>query len=58
MTTTISKGPTGTWNQASGKGWSGTNALKVAGTHIGNERAYSYNVIYEDLNIKVKENTN
>ncbi|MGG7058806.1 GH92 family glycosyl hydrolase [Clostridium tertium] len=57
MTTAITKGPSGTWNQASGKGWTGTKAVEVAGVHEGNERAYSYNVIYKDLDIKVSEDT-
>lgn len=58
MTTVITKGPSETWNQASGKGWTGSKAVEVAGVHEGNERAYSYNVIYKDLNIKVSEDTN
>lgn len=58
MTTVITNGPLETWNQASGKGWAGTNAVEVSGIHKGNERAYSYNVIYSDLDIKVNEDTN
>ena len=57
MTTKITKGPTGTWNQASGKGWTGDRAMEIAGIHKGNVEAYSYNVIYEDLNIKVDKDT-
>lgn len=58
MTTAITRGPSGTWNQASGKGWTGTKAVEISGIHKGNERAYSYNVIYKDLDVKVDEDTN
>lgn len=58
MTTTITKGPSSTWNQASGKGWSGAKAVEVSGIHEGKGKAYSYNTIYEDLNIEVGEDTN
>ena len=57
MTTKITKGPTGTWNQASGKGWTGDRAMEIAGIHKGNKEAYSYNVIFKDLNIKVDKDT-
>lgn len=57
MTTKITKGSTGTWNQSSEKGWTGDRAMEIAGIHKGNGEAYSYNVIYKDLNIKVDKDT-
>lgn len=58
MTTEITKGPSSTWNQASGKGWTGAKAVEVSGIHEGKGKAYSYNTIYKDLNIEVNKDTN
>lgn len=57
ITSDNSTGPQGAWNNLSGKGWTGANALKIAGTQI-EESAHSWNVIYEDVNVAVNENTN
>jgi len=58
MLTEIGVGPSEAWNQSSNKGWSGSYALECIGSHVGNGRAYSYNVIYDNLNISVSNNTN
>lgn len=58
MTSTITSGPTSTWNQKSNQGWTGSRSLVCNGTHKGNGHAYSYNVIYDNLNITVSDNTN
>lgn len=57
MITKISKGPTEAWNQSANTGWSGKKALEVSGQHIGTSDAHSWNVLYDNLDIKVNENT-
>lgn len=58
MTSEITTGPSDAWNNKTGQGWSGSHSLVCKGTHSGSGRAYSYNVIYDNLNITVKSNTN
>lgn len=56
MYTAITNGPSGTWNQASGQGWSGSKALEAGGS-IEGDKAHSYNVIYDGLNTPVTADT-
>lgn len=58
MRTEIDLGPASAWNQESGKGWSGKQSLACTGSHVGNGHAYSYNILYDNLNITVSPNTN
>ena len=58
MSTEIDLGPGSAWNQESGKGWSGKQSLACMGSHLGTAHAYSYNVLYDNLNITVSSNTN
>ena len=56
MNAAITNGPSSTWNQKAGAGWSGSKALRTSGSLTG-EDAYSYNVIYDDLDIPVSGST-
>lgn len=56
MSVDITKGPTTTWNQKANAGWSGSKALRTSGSITGDD-AYSYNIIYDNLNIPVASNT-
>lgn len=58
MTTEIDLGPGSAWNQETGKGWSGKQSLSCMGSHVGTAHGYSYNVIYDGLNVTVRPNTN
>ncbi|MCR5791978.1 MAG: GH92 family glycosyl hydrolase [Lachnospiraceae bacterium] len=58
MSSKIVGGPKTTWNQKENVGWSGSKSLEMNGIHNGKEAAQGYNVIYEDLNVPVEENTN
>lgn len=58
MKSEITTGPSEAWNSRTNKGWSGSSSLVCKGSHYGSQRAYSYNVIYDNLNITVKDNTN
>lgn len=50
-------GPGSTWNSTTGKGFTGSKTYTVSGTHEGSGRAYSHNVVYDDLDIPVSANT-
>lgn len=56
MKSSLSTGPTVSYNQQTGVGWSGAKALSIAGEQTANGEAYSYNDIF-DVNIPVKSNT-
>ena len=56
MNAAITNGPSSTWNQKAGAGWSGSKALRTSGSLTG-EDGYSYNVIYDDLDIPVSGST-
>nr|WP_317412932.1 discoidin domain-containing protein [uncultured Solibaculum sp.] len=58
MKTRKSHGPTDAYSNLTSTGWTGWNALEVKGRHVGNEEAYCYNVIYDNLSIPVSQNTN
>lgn len=53
-----SNGPASTWVGSANTGWSGSKALKMAGSIIAAGEGYSNNVIYDNLNIPVTANTN
>ncbi|ROR28669.1 putative alpha-1,2-mannosidase [Mobilisporobacter senegalensis] len=56
MNVEITNGPTAAWNQKSNAGWSGSKALRTSGSITGND-AYSYNILYDNLNIPVDSTT-
>ena len=58
MKSEITTGPSDAWTQKSNAGWTGSSSLVCSGSHSGTGRAYSYNVIYDNLNITVNHNTN
>ena len=58
MNSNITSGPSDAWNQKSNVGWTGNHSLVCKGTHVGTGHAYSYNVIYDNLNLTVSDNTN
>lgn len=58
MKSEITSGPSDAWNQKSNVGWTGSHSLVCKGSHVGTGHAYSYNVIYDNLNITVSDNTN
>ena len=58
MNSNITSGPSDAWNQKSNVGWTGSHSLVCKGVHVGTGHAYSYNVIYDNLNITVSDNTN
>ncbi|MEG0275554.1 MAG: GH92 family glycosyl hydrolase, partial [Coprobacillus sp.] len=57
MVTKISNGPTDAWNQLANKGWTGSKALEISGTHLGDNKAHSWNILYDNLDVKVTANT-
>lgn len=57
LITKNSTGPSSTWAQNNNVGWTGSNAYQVTGTHEAEGAAYCWNVIYDDLEIAVKEDT-
>ncbi len=58
MNTTIGSGPASVWNQSANTGWTGSKALAVSGTQQKNSSGgLCYNVIYDNLNIPVTDNT-
>ena len=58
MRTLLTNGPSNVWNQKKFTGWTGNGSLECKGIHKGHGHAYSYNVIYDGLNVKVNPNTN
>ncbi|MFJ4918531.1 GH92 family glycosyl hydrolase [Streptomyces sp. NPDC088725] len=56
MRTQVDRGPSGSPTAKSGAGFTGTKALKYAGTHKPDGRAYSYNKIF-DVNTAVGRDT-
>ncbi|MFI5754806.1 GH92 family glycosyl hydrolase [Streptomyces sp. NPDC051569] len=56
MRTQVDRGPSGSPTAKSGMGFTGKKALKYAGTHQPDGRAYSYNKIF-DVNTAVKSDT-
>lgn len=57
MITQISSGPSSVLCNQAYMGWNGPKALMVTGIHEGSGRAYSYNTIYDNLNIPVTSTT-
>lgn len=58
MNTMIDTGPASVWNQKANAGWSGAKALTVSGTQLKDSSgAYCYNVIYDNVNVPITENT-
>lgn len=56
MRTIVDKGPSGSPTAKSGAGFTGTKALRYAGTHKDKGRAYSYNKVF-DVNTPVTRTT-
>ncbi|WP_443053191.1 GH92 family glycosyl hydrolase [Streptomyces sp. IBSBF 3010] len=56
MRTQISNGPSGSPTAKAGAGFTGTKALRYAGTHKADGRAYSYNKVF-DVNTRVERDT-
>ena len=52
----VSTGPGSTYTAKPGVGWTGLRSLEYSGTHVGEGRAYSYNVLF-DVDIPVGSNT-
>ncbi|MGK9461792.1 GH92 family glycosyl hydrolase [Streptomyces sp. G6] len=56
MLSHVDRGPTGSPTAKAGAGFTGTHALKYAGRHNADGRAYSYNKVF-DVNVKVERRT-
>lgn len=56
MKSEISDGPASSYTAKTKAGWTGTKAFTYAGTHLTDQRAYSYNKVY-DVNLKITRDT-
>ncbi|MGW5253115.1 GH92 family glycosyl hydrolase [Streptomyces sp. NPDC004012] len=56
MRTLVDRGPIGSPTAKAGAGFTGRRALRYAGTHTTDGRAYSYNKVF-DVNVRVEPNT-
>ncbi|MFD7712265.1 GH92 family glycosyl hydrolase [Streptomyces sp. NPDC059786] len=56
MLSLVDRGPSGSPTAKAGAGFTGKRALRYAGTHKGEGRAYSYNKVF-DVNVAVARNT-
>ncbi|MFE0792908.1 GH92 family glycosyl hydrolase [Streptomyces mutabilis] len=56
MLSFVDEGPTGSPTAKAGAGFTGTHALRYAGRHTADGRAYSYNKVF-DVNVKVDRRT-
>ncbi len=56
MLSAVDRGPTGSPTAKAGVGFTGTHALKYAGRHTADGRAYSYNKVF-DVDVKVERRT-
>jgi predicted alpha-1,2-mannosidase len=56
MRTLVDRGPIGSPTAKAGMGFTGKRALRYAGTHTTNGRAYSYNKVF-DVNVRVERDT-
>ncbi len=56
MLSLVDQGPTGSPTAKSGAGFTGKRALRYAGRHKADGRAYSYNKVF-DVNVRVERNT-
>ncbi|KYK14870.1 MULTISPECIES: GH92 family glycosyl hydrolase [Streptomyces] len=56
MLSAVDRGPTGSPTTKAGVGFTGTHALKYAGRHTADGRAYSYNKVF-DVDVKVERRT-
>ncbi|GGB41873.1 GH92 family glycosyl hydrolase [Fictibacillus barbaricus] len=56
MKSHIVEGPTNSYTAKTKVGWTGLKAFEYSGSHLSEDRAYSYNKIY-DVNIKVTPDT-
>ncbi|MEU3698473.1 GH92 family glycosyl hydrolase [Streptomyces griseoviridis] len=56
MLSLVDKGPTGSPTAKAGAGFTGKRALRYAGRHTADGRAYSYNKVF-DVNVKVDRRT-
>ncbi|MBR3751413.1 MAG: GH92 family glycosyl hydrolase [Clostridia bacterium] len=53
----VGNGASVTWGSVANKGWTGQNALMLAGAHLGKGEAYAEVVLYSGLNITVDADT-
>ncbi|MFF7209706.1 GH92 family glycosyl hydrolase [Streptomyces sp. NPDC008238] len=56
MLSLVDRGPSGSPTAKSGAGFTGTRALRYAGRHTGDGRAYSYNKVF-DVDLPVRRDT-
>src|ERR671929_179074 len=56
MRSQVGSGPRGGYNAKAGAGWTGLRALRYAGKHTADGRAYSYNKVF-DVDVKVERDT-
>ncbi|MGV9246477.1 GH92 family glycosyl hydrolase [Streptomyces sp. NPDC003710] len=56
MRTLVDRGPIGSPTAKAGAGFTGRRALRYAGTHTADGRAYSYNKVF-DVNVRVEPDT-
>ncbi|MFF2655638.1 GH92 family glycosyl hydrolase [Streptomyces sp. NPDC058045] len=56
MQTVVDHGPSGSPTAKAGAGFTGTRALRYAGTHSADGRGYSYNKVF-DVDVQVKRDT-
>ncbi|WP_449354257.1 GH92 family glycosyl hydrolase [Virgibacillus natechei] len=56
MNSLISTGPSSSYTANTNAGWTGLNAFEYSGSHLSDDRAYSYNKVY-DVDIAVTEDT-
>ncbi|CAH0346482.1 GH92 family glycosyl hydrolase [Bacillus sp. CECT 9360] len=56
MKSEMSEGPSSSYTAKAKVGWTGTKAFTYLGTHLTDQRAYSYNKVF-DVNIKVTRDT-
>ncbi|MBQ8895071.1 MAG: GH92 family glycosyl hydrolase [Clostridia bacterium] len=56
LQTTLAGGPSNAWSSFSDRGWTGSRSLKISSSQTAGE-AYGYNILYQDLNLYVTEET-
>ncbi len=56
MATELADGPSAAWNQATGRGWSGSKSLEVSGVQKEGD-AFASNILFDNLNTVVTEDT-
>ena len=57
METTVGTGPNADWTSKKNVGFTGTRSLHYQGSHLGDGEAHATNVLYEDVDVVVGEDT-